>query len=479
MRKGILGSLAALAAGAGLSFGQSPTPPFGPGGPPPGLGMMAPGAPGPLATPDGQPIIPPPGMEGAVPYFSMGNGPGGAYGPGGGPGGPGGGYGSGEGVFGGASSGRYWGSLDFLLWQPRSFLNDYPYITSSAVADLGVVGRSTTQTLASERNLTFGTASGFRITWGMAFDESGSTGFELSGLLTETRGKGVGVSSNGAGFPLVAIPFFDNEAQQQGSFILSAPGISSGAAWVSAHSQAWGAEGNLVYNAFGGGDSGALTLLVGARYFEVEESLQIDTRSSAFGVPPIGPGSSQFVGGGGNFGGSNFAAPFVVTTTDRVRTFNEFYAGQIGFRGDMTYGRLSLGLSTKAAAGINRQRVEIFGESILTSGGVANIQPGGIFNNVQDLVRARKDRFAYMVDAGLNLGYNVTDRFRVNVGYNFIYMSRVLRPYSNTPQNLNPSLIPVSPTFTGGPQGNPLARDVFNDTDYWLQGVSFGFQFSF
>src|SRR5262249_30485299 len=88
MRKGFLGSLAVLAAGAGLTFGQSFTPP-GPGGPPPGplpgtlpppgmtTGNPPPGvAPyaysGPsganagyeYASPDGHPLIMPPGLEG-------------------------------------------------------------------------------------------------------------------------------------------------------------------------------------------------------------------------------------------------------------------------------------------------------------------------------------------------------------------------------------------------------------------------------
>ena len=100
MRKGFLGSLAVLAAGAGLTFGQSFTPP-GAGGPPPGplpgtlpppgmtTGNPPPGvAPyaysGPsganagfqYASPDGHPLIMPPGMEGMVPPGSMGAGPG-------------------------------------------------------------------------------------------------------------------------------------------------------------------------------------------------------------------------------------------------------------------------------------------------------------------------------------------------------------------------------------------------------------------
>ena len=101
MRKGFLGSLAVLAAGAGLTFGQPYPPPQGmpgplpgtlpppgqtTGNPPPGVAPYAYSGPSganagyQYASPDGHPLIMPPGLEGMVPPGSMGAGaPGGAY----------------------------------------------------------------------------------------------------------------------------------------------------------------------------------------------------------------------------------------------------------------------------------------------------------------------------------------------------------------------------------------------------------------
>ena len=67
MRKGFLGSLAVLAAGAGLTFGQPTNPPPMSAGspmvPPPDDGSKPPA----YMTQDGKPYFPPAGFEGMMP----------------------------------------------------------------------------------------------------------------------------------------------------------------------------------------------------------------------------------------------------------------------------------------------------------------------------------------------------------------------------------------------------------------------------
>jgi hypothetical protein len=475
MRKRILGSLAAVAAGAGLTYGQPPVPAAGPMGPPPGGSG--------IYSPDGHPVVTPPGMDGAVPHFSMGTGPGGAYGPGGPGGGGGGAYGTGPGIFAGAGAGasKYWFGADYLLWQPKSFQTDYPFVTTSAAADLGVLGRASTFGLCTDKNIAFGSAAGFRVWGGMAFDDAGMAGVEFGGFLLETRSKGSEFSGNSVGFPVLAIPFFDNSTGAAGSYVISFPGINTGSARVEAETRSWGAEANAVYNAFGGpGGGGGLQFLCGARYFELEERFSLNTTSTTFGVPPASVGGTFFPGGGGFFAGTDFSgsAPFTVTTSDSIRTFNEFYGAQVGFRGDACWGKWTLGFVGKAAAGINRQRVDITGESTLIGGGTASTQPGGIVFGAPDLCRVRKDRFAILPEGNINLGYNLTSNCRINVGYNFLYINSVVRPLAIAqPPNTDVTQIPTSPTFGGSSDSG--RRDVLNDTDFYLHGFNFGFQISF
>ena len=145
MRKGFLGSLATVALGAGLTVGQD-YPPAGPGGGPPEAAFT---------SPDGHPIIPPPGFEGMIPPGSLPDGPGGPYPYGGGGGG--GGYGSGPGIFeGGGGPPRLWYGADFLLWVPKSMPGGSTVVSTSGGADLGILGSPSARALFGDRNIGYG-----------------------------------------------------------------------------------------------------------------------------------------------------------------------------------------------------------------------------------------------------------------------------------------------------------------------------------
>jgi len=146
MRKGFLGSLAVVALGAGLAFGQPYGPPAGPGGgspypmPDPGVVPGPPSMSGPSVTgaynytsPDGHPIIMPPGLDGMIPPGSMGAGaPGGAYPPDAH-------FGSGNGILQTFGGHHVWGGVDYLWWTPKSHQVRDPLVTTSAAADFGVL----------------------------------------------------------------------------------------------------------------------------------------------------------------------------------------------------------------------------------------------------------------------------------------------------------------------------------------------------
>lgn len=534
MRKGFLGSLAVLAAGAGLTLGQSFTPP-GPGGPPPGplpgtvppagqtMGNPPPGvAPyaysGPSGAnagygyvfPDGNPAIMPPGMEGMIPPGSMGAGaPGGVYGDGLGGGGMGmdgmdGGYGSGKGLLskllGHGGPPRFWAGAEYLFWAPKSWNVNYPLVTTSAPADLGVLGQPTTVSLCGAVNdITFDGATGYRAWAGMAIGGDGMMGVEVGGFFVEPQTKAFRFAGNGGGVPVLAVPFYDLGAGGQGSYIVSFPGVNSGSITMQARTQVLGGEVNGVYNLYPAGDDGpgGLTLLAGARYLSLEEQFQFDTSSTTFGVPPAGaippgppgglpavlPPASFFPGAGGVFAGTLFGpalAPYTVTTTDRIRTFNHFFGGNVGFRGDIGFGKWFVQMTGKFAAGYMRSWVDLEGQSTLVAAnGLVSTVPGGLFNAPQDLCRHRADRFAIVPEGSISVGCQVFSWLRVTAGYNFLYIDSVIRPTSSLTPVFNPALIPVSPAFTGGGPRNFVPRDVINNTDYHLHGFTAGLQISF
>ena len=517
MRKGFLGSLAVLAAGAGLTFGQQYSPPSGAmpgplpgtlpptgqivGNPPPGVapgayaGPSGAGAGYMYASPDGHPAIMPPGLEGMVPPGAMGAGaPGGVYGPGGG-GAPRGILGR---LFGGGSSQPiFWAGAEYLLWAPKSFNVNYPLVTTSAPVDLGVLGGATTVALCGAKDdLSFDASHGYRAWVGFGLGEDGMKGIEVGGFYLAKQTREFQFNSNSGGVPVLAVPFFDLNQNAQGSYIVAFPGIAAGSINIQARTQALGAEVNGVYNMYPSGDDGpgGLTLLAGARFFQLEERFMFHTRSDTFGVPPAGvfppgvppgalPPTSFFPGGGGFFAGTFFGpalSPYTVTTTDGIRTFNNFFGGNVGFRGDIGYGKWFVQVTGKFAAGYMRSWVDLEGQSTLAaSTGLVSTVPGGLFNIPQDLCRHRSDRFAILPEGGISVGCQIHRCVRLMAGYTFIYTNSVLRPTSTLSPAFNPNLVPVSPSYTGSFPGTFVPRNVINDTDYHLHGFTGGIQISF
>lgn len=474
MGKGLIGSLALLLAGAGLSYGQ----PGGPmGGPPMGF---PPGGPGPMAMPgmppegfstmDGRPVLPPPGLEGALHPSYMQPGP---YAP----------YGSGQGILeGGGEAPVFWMRGDYLLWQPKSFNPGVAFASTSAVASRGVLGAPTTVPLFGTQNVNYGTGSGFRLLSGFAFDES--SGFEMNGFWMESLGKSFNVNSSPTGSPLLAVPFFNNATQANGSYFLSTPAGQAGGVLATNQIQTWGAGGDVVFHLLPStqGSTG-FDILVGARFIQMSEQFSLGTFSSNIAGPTGVFGNSFGALALGTFAGSATGlvgtAPFSVFTNDQVKTLNHFYGGDVGFRFDSGLGRFTFSATGKFAAGVMRQRVDINSTSTFNATGGSTTALGGIFFDGNEVGRRTKDRFAMVPEGNIDIGFQVTQRMRVHVGYSFMWMSSVIRPSSIVSGNVNPSLMPVSPTFTGAAPVNFQARDLARETDFWLQGVNFGFAFQF
>ena len=456
MRKGFLGSLATVALGAGLTVGQD-YPPAGPGGGPPEAAFT---------SPDGHPIIPPPGFEGMIPPGSLPDGPGGPYPYGGGGGG--GGYGSGPGIFeGGGGPPRLWYGADFLLWVPKSMPGGSTVVSTSGGADLGILGSPSARALFGDRNIGYGAANGFRAWLGMSFDEDGRTGFEFGGFLLESRAKSFRLASGTDGLPLIAVPVFDASTGANSSYLIAAPGIRAGDIRIDTQTRSWGAEGNFVFNLYRAnpeeGSAGSIDLLAGGRFFELEERLSVATSTQRIN-PTLG----------NSFGGTTLLGSPQITTTDRTRTFNDFYGGNVGIRGDISFGRLYLGAAGKFGFGYMRQRVELEGGS---SAGTSTV-PGGLFNDTANLGKFRKDTFAVMPEGNFNIGYQITSRIRAQVGYTFLYVDRVLRPTAVNSSVVNTSFVPTATGFGTAPV-NYTPRDLGKQSEFWLQGVNFGFNIQF
>ncbi len=474
MIKGFFGTIAALAAGAGIAVGQSPfvppptpispamnygevqpaefnvpqqviPPQFGQGGPggPGGPGGMMDGPPG-LTGPNGMPSYPPPGQYGAQSYES-------AINPN---------RSSPSGVS------HYYLTFDYLLWSVSAQPSNVPYVTTSAPSDRGLAGRSTTALLYSNTDLGYGLSSGFRVTGGWFKGEDRRYGYEISGFSLEQKSNSFYAQSANNGVPVLARPFIDATNNSPAVLTISQPNLANGNVLVATSNRIFGAEVSGIVNMYRGcpTDGARFTAngLLGFRFMEIDEKLEISSASTLLG------------GGAPLFNGLPVFAPGTITVQDGFHAVNRFYGGQAGFQTELRYSRYTFGFTGKVAIGLMNQTLDITGQSALLdpTRGLAQVALGGVYANSMNIGRYRNDEFAVVPEFSGTFGYNWTSWLTTSVGYNFLYANRVLRPGNSFSDRVNPAVLPTSQNFGTG-SVVPIVNRALTQDELFAQGVTF------
>lgn len=202
-------------------------------------------------------------------------------------------------------------------------------------------------------------------------------------------------------------------------------------------------------------------LLLGYRYLQLQESLQ---GNYAGGVPAAAPVNSY-------------------TIQDRFRTLNQFNGVDFGINWQGRRGYWSMDALMRMSMGNVREVVRIDGTSTYMNaagavlGGPINSGLYAAPSNIGDYTR---NSFAVVPELGTTLGYQLTKRVKLNLGYSFIYWSKVVRPGDQVSQDLNSNNIPI--LNAGRPIPNPPSdpnrpQFKFVETDYWVQGLNLGAEF--
>ena len=511
MRTGLLGSIAALAAGAGAAWGQAPAEP----GAVPATGVVpAAGGSGPPAA-----AVMPPGNFGP-PYDPIGIGPVGGFGPPpgpmypmpgpyasqsyqpapGGPGGPGGAGGLGYGA-----APRWWVDGEYLLWFNKGQPLRAPLLTTSAAADMGVIGQASTTVLVGQERIGYNALSGMRLKAGFFGDADRRVGFELGGWFTEDklRSESFGNAGNTAGIPVLARPIVDVN-QTSAAVVLSGPGIGGASAVVSTRNSSFSIEPvgvwNLYRSAPGCRTAWSVDFLAGYRFLELRENLEVVTNTTlnsglvtpVFATGPFGivtlvgavPVPSTTV-----VGGVTVVSPTTVNVVDSFRTFNHFNGATLGLRSEARYGVVTTSSFVKVSLGNMHQRLEVSGSTSFadagsTFGTLVTRPPqvgssvGGVLANASNIGRYNDDRFSAITEVGGTMGVALTSGLTGYVGLNLLYIPEVIRPGGQATNVVSSAAIPFSSSF-GAAGGVRAPRMIFDQDDYWLGGVSFGLRLSY
>lgn len=357
----------------------------------------------------------------------------------------------------GLGRGNTWVSAEYLMWWTKS--TQVPPLAATGVVDpTGATGITAQQNLLAG---SFGNTghSGARFGIGHWFSDEQRRGVDARFFfLNSTTAT---FTADSTQFPTLFLPFNNvNTPVGPTGNVVAAPGVAVGGIAATLENSLWGAEVN--YRRFLMGNACArLDGLVGFRYVNMTETLTI-TESSA--LLPTAP----FVGAPG-------------TISDRFRAENNFYGGQFGLTGEVRRGRWYLDGRATIAFGTVYQTAEIAGgQSRLLPNGTVGQYAGGLYALPgANMGTYSQSKFAVMPEAGFNIGYHITPGWRVFVGYNFLYLSSVLRPANMIDTNIDAARIPNF-AVPGSPAPLPFPRPqpIMTTTDFFAQGISFGMQWT-
>jgi hypothetical protein len=264
-----------------------------------------------------------------------------------------------------------------------------------------------------------------------------------------------------AGDPNIGRPFFDVVNGVPRAEIVSFFGAVTGAVNVQQQQQIWGLEANL-RRKLAGGDWGWLDMQLGYRHFNLNESLQIDENLLANNPAPLP------------------ATHFLLS--DRFRTYNSFNAPQVGLAAQWYFApRWSLYARGALAMGVVSETVDISGATVIGLPGFATfVGPGGLLTQPSNIGSHTVNRFAVMPELNLKIGYDLTPKLRLYAGYDFLYISSVVRPAQQIDLNVNRFQVFVPPPFGAGPLNSaPFPVAHYSPQDMWLQGFNVGIMYRY
>jgi hypothetical protein len=293
-------------------------------------------------------------------------------------------------------------------------------------------------------------------------------GIEGSGFLLEQRSVRFGAASDANGNPPLYIPaIFNNGTKSIEDRLLISQPLTNGQInvgnllWAST-TRLWGAELNGVFC----GWSHCCwegSFLAGFRYAGLEESLGLNATNTntLITTAEVNPG------------------PITTTIADRFQTRNNFYGGQIGAKVAYRWEFLSVELIGKLALGDTNEAISVNGISTLTGSGAPfqGTFPGGLFAQPSNIGYRTHDQFTVIPELEVKVGCDILPGLRVFVGYDIMYWNQVVRPGSQIDRNLNLTQSAViSQTNPAVLQGAAFPQPLFNKTDFYANGVTFGLE---
>ncbi len=367
---------------------------------------------------------------------------------------------------------RHYANLDALGWWVKgdslpALVTTAPLGTDQDVA--GVLGEPTTSVLFGNQSVNDGLRWGGRGIGGVWLDNQQTFALEggYYGLTTQTTTFSADSNfSTDPGATMLARPFNDTNplVNAQSSQLVAFPNFQppigapfniDGTINIQETSFIQSAMGGVRYAVGPYNSPGRIFLLGGYRYWELDETLSIATSRSTV-LDPFPPDAG------------------FILQSDSFSATNTFNGGEIGIGTELKRNRWSLGAETRLAMGNMNQKVAIAGTTAAVYDMFFAGFEGGLLAQPTNIGTVTQNKFALIPSVDAKLGFQLFPSLRLTAGYNFTYVSSVVRPGGQVDLNVNSS------QFAGQPLVGPADPAVLmNTTSIWLQGFTLGGDLTF
>lgn len=345
---------------------------------------------------------------------------------------------------------RVYGTVEYLNWWSKK--GDTPPLVTrnpnpGAIGSLFEPGTSVI--FGGPQALDYRTTAGIRASIGLYPTEE-RIGFEVGGFLMQREAIRFLASSAGGGAPVISVPV--NSTVPFGTNPAGETSLNSGGApnqiYVSTHSQLWGTDARAAIPLINRDRVGLFGLL-GVKYLQLREDVGLrDTF-----IDNVRNGT--------------------VVLRDQFDTDNVFVGGDLGLAARFNWRGVTLDLASEIVLGANFQHSSVAGSTTVTANafGLPNgANQAGIFALPSNSGSFHRDVFAFAPSAQIKLGYEFTRFLDAWVGYEFLYISNVIRAGSQIERTVNPTQNNVLQ-----PQvGTATPRHSFTSTDYYAHGFNVG-----
>lgn len=158
---------------------------------------------------------------------------------------------------------------------------------------------------------------------------------------------------------------------------------------------------------------------------------------------------------------------------DNYYAYDRFYGAQIGVKVEKHNGPWFANCMLTCGLGGNEQRLRTDGRREVRTPLSRDVRPVGLLVQYSNIVDETRVAFSAVPELQVNLGFEPTEWFKVQLGYSFMAWTNVLRAGDQVDLVVNTDQI-NGPNYTGPARPTiPWAESTF-----WAQGFSVGFEFS-